>query len=128
MKSRGFRSILLARVADLISLVHVGVVVIAAFGWWLTPNSFIHFGILLATLISWLATGSCILAQLEYRVRKQYLATIEPYNAGYLHYHLRKFTGYAPSLTFIRRWGYVYLTSALVLWIADYIVRMGMLA
>lgn len=128
MKSRGFKSVLLARLADIISLVHIGVVVIAAFGWWLTPNSFIHFAILLATLISWLATGSCILAQLEYRVRKLYLASIEPYEAGYLHYHLRKLTGYAPRLTFIRIWGYIYLTTALILWIATYLVERNVLA
>ncbi len=118
----------MARLADLVSLFHASVVIIAAFGWWLMPHNVIHFIVLLATLMSWLVTGSCMLARVEYNLRKQYLATIEPYEAGYLHYHLRQVTGHAPPLPFIRRWGYIYLTCALFLWIADFLGIISMLA
>ncbi len=120
MKSRGVKAVVLARLADSVSLVHLGVVIIAAFGWWLLPHHPLHLTILLATLASWLFTGSCILARVEYWLRRQYLSDVPRYEHGYLHFHLHRLAGYAPSLRFIRAWGYVYLTSASLLWIANF--------
>ncbi len=128
MLSHGIKNWCIARLADLLSLFHAVIVLVAAFGWWLMPNHPVHFLVLALTLLSWLTSGSCILAQLEYRLRRLYLPNIEPYEAGYLHFHLRKLTGIAPSLSFIRTWGYIYLTSALMLWIAIAIIRSDMLA
>lgn len=127
MKSRGNKERILARLADSISLVHVGVVIIAAFGWWLLPQHPVHFLVLVATLGSWLLTGSCVLARLEYWLRQQYLEPekVPIYEHGYLHFHLHRLAGYAPSLRFIRGWGYVYLTSASVLWIADFLLQVA---
>jgi hypothetical protein len=128
MQSRGNNHWCIARIADLVALVHVAVVLVAAFGWWLMPLHPLHALVLALTLISWLTTGSCVLSQLEYRLRKRYLLDMQPYESGYLHFHLRKLTGVAPSLPFIRAWGYVYLTLALILWIVTAIMESGMLA
>lgn len=128
MQSRGVKNFLLARTADLVSLLHVLIVLVAAFGWWIMPNHPFHLMVLIATLMSWLVTGSCILAQIEYQLRRHYLPTIAPYKNGYLHYHLHKLSGYAPSLSFIRTAGYIYLSLAIILWIADVIIETGMLA
>lgn len=122
MKSRGYKNFAYARFADVVSLVHVAVVIVAVFGWWLFPNDPIHFLVLVLTLVSWMVTGSCVLAHLELKLRRAYLDTIQSYEHGYLHYHLRHLTGYAPSLRFIRTWGYVYLSSAIVLWIVRFYV------
>ncbi len=126
MKFLGMRNFIYARLADAISLFHAAIVVIAAFGWWLLPYHPLHFLIIVLTLASWIFTGSCILARAEFRVRKQYM-DVPPYEHGYLHYHLHRLTRLAPSLTFIRIWGLVYLTSASVLWIVQYAVHTGML-
>lgn len=124
MKSRGFYKLFYARLADLVSLVHAMIVIVAAFGWWLVPNHPIHLLILLLTLASWVFTGSCVLAHVEYRLRKKYMDAVPTYEYGYLHYHLHRLTKYAPSISFIRTWGYVYLISAVVLWIAtQYVIE-----
>ncbi len=117
MTSHGLKHFIYARLADLIALGHLVIVFIAAFGWWLLPHHPLHFIVLLLTLASWIFTGSCILSQLELWLRKKYLTVIPNYKYGYLHYHLRHLTGYAPSLRFIRIWGLIYLISACILWI-----------
>ena len=112
------RTVVINRTADVISILHALIVLVAALGWWL-PEEYqsAHFVILFATWVSWVWYGSCILAEVEYRVRKHADPALRPYSKGYLHYHLRHLGDLAPSYRFIRVVGLCYLSLAIVLWI-----------
>ena len=108
------------RLADVISLFHISIVMIAAFGWWLLPDSPIHFAVLFGTWLSWIVLGSCVLASWEFSVRAKHDPSVRAYEDGYLHYHMRRLIPFAPSKQFIRVCGLFYPSLGMILWISNY--------
>ena len=106
------------RAADILSLLHLVVVLIAAFGWWLLPGSWFHFLVLAGTWTSWVFFGSCILSRAEFWLRDIPKEESDRMSNGYLHFHMHRWVRYAPSHVFIRAWGLLYLSAGIALWAA----------
>lgn len=108
--------------ANVVSLCHFILVFVVAFGWFIPfwPITYLHGIFLFITWWSWVFSGSCVMAKWEYQLRSVCNPGVERHSNGYLNYHLRRLTGWAPSLKFIRFWGLIYLTGGMVLWLSIY--------
>lgn len=110
----------LSLAASIVSFCHIFLVFIVAFGWFIPFMyvTYLHGVFLFITWWSWVFSGSCVMAKWEYKLRSVCTPGVEQYSNGYLNYHFRKLTGYAPPIKFIRFWGLVYLSLGLILWIS----------
>lgn len=108
--------------ASVVSFCHVILVFVVAFGWFIpfTPVMYIHGIFLFITWWSWVFSGACVMAKWEYQLRSVCNPGVRQHANGYLNYHLRTLTGYAPPVSFVRFWGLVYLSLGLLLWISNY--------
>jgi len=100
--------------AEIIFLVHIAVVAILLFGW-LVPGLWpFYFTLLVATLISDLYFGYCILSKWEFDLRKR----IDPdlkYDYSFTSYYTYKLTNLHIGHTFIVRCVHVFLMSSIML-------------
>jgi Fe2+ transport system protein B len=103
-----------------LAVLHPIVTLIILFGWHIPEITYIYILMLVLTACSWLLTGGCILSKLEYEARKNLDPQLEEYDHSYIHFHLRKWLGKAPSINFIRNAGYVFIPTSIVVWIVNY--------
>jgi hypothetical protein len=103
-----------------LAALHLIVTLIIFFGWSISSISYIYISVLVGTALSWLLTGGCILSKFEYEVRRNLDPQLEEYDHSYIHFHLRKWLGKAPSINFIRNAGYVFISTSIVVWTVDY--------
>ena len=84
--------------ANLLAIIHLIVVSIILFGWFIPDLFFIHGLLLWATFLSWVLIGKCILTVWEFKLRD----AKADYEYGYIQYHARNLLKTPPSLNFIK--------------------------
>lgn len=98
--------------ADCVFVLHLVIVLVALFGW-VSPRLWnIYMVLLLATLISDIVLGYCILSKLEFDLRKK----IDPdsrYDFTWTTYYTHKITNKRISNTFFKRTAITYLILCL---------------
>ncbi len=119
MKFRGSKLINWA-IADLLFLVHGIVILVLLFSWFYPPLLYVHGVMIMLTLLSWLLTGACVLAVWEFNFRKKAKPALQHKDEyAYMHHYLSIFISKPPSVSFMKKCGYVYLYSSLFLWTLD---------
>ncbi|MFT5832304.1 MAG: hypothetical protein ACI9SY_000690 [Candidatus Paceibacteria bacterium] len=103
-----------------LAVLHPMVTLIILFGWLIPKITHVYILMLVLTALSWVLTGGCILSKLEYEVRRNLDPQLEEYDHSYIHFHLRKWLGKAPSINFIRNAGYVFISTSIIVWTVDY--------
>lgn len=99
--------------ANLLAIIHLVVVFIILFGWFIPELFYIQGLLLVATFLSWVFTGKCILTVWEFKLRD----TLVDYEYGYIQYHARNLLKTPPSLKFIKIAGLTYLIFAIIFWL-----------
>ncbi len=106
--------------ANLLAIIHLVVVSIILFGWFIPDLFFIHGLLLVATFLSWVFISKCVLTVWEYKLRN----TNVNYEYGYIQYHARNLLRKPPSLKFIKIAGLTYLSFALIFWLVVFYFRL----
>lgn len=100
--------------ADLILILHFLVVIIVLFGWFKPDFWYFYMGTLVATLLSDLMFGYCILSKWEFNLRKK----IEPdknYDFRWTTYYTYKFTSIHISNRFYTYGSLIFLILSLTI-------------
>ena len=102
--------------ANLLAIIHLIVVFIILFGWFIPDLFFIRGIFLSATFLSWVFTGKCILTVWEFKLRY----AKHDYEYGYIQYHARNLFKNPPSLNFIKIASLTYISLALIIWSVEF--------
>lgn len=100
--------------ADAIFIAHLVLVLVAVFGFLVPSIWYFYMGVLVATLVSDLAYGYCILSKWEFDLRKKLDPSIN-YNFTWTTYYTYKITNYRISDTFYKKAAVTALALCVVL-------------
>lgn len=112
--------ITLQLLAWFLAIAHPIITLTILFGWLIPEISYWYIAVLTGTALSWILAGHCVLSVWEFRIRKKLDPDLEEYEHLYIHYHMRKWVGYAPPVSFIKTVGYVFIGVSIFVWIIKY--------
>ena len=100
--------------ADLVFLLHLGIVFIILFGWYFSSLYWIYLATLGITLVSEIALGYCFLSKWEFDLRKK-IAPDVSYDPTFLSYYFYQLTDVNVPAIYIRYSAIIFLVTSLFL-------------
>lgn len=101
-------------IANVIFVLHLGVVLIVLFGWAIPDFWYVYMGTLVTTLLSDLIFGYCILSKWEFDIRRKINPRID-YDYTWATYYTYRFTNHRLSNETYRKLAIVFLVVSLII-------------
>ncbi len=100
--------------ANLVFIVHLILVLVILFGWYITKIKYIYLWSLILTLISEVVFGFCLLTKWEFDLRKKIDPNLK-YDYSFVSYYAYKYLGINPPKKLIKYLALIFLITSIIL-------------